>query len=375
MKTFALISLSALTLMTIGCGEIPAQDKKYGNHQLYEAKPFQTQNKKNTAEVIIMHTVMDPNTGKPSMYIPFPSSWKINGNAAAGQPVITGPNGLTVVMFEPQSFIYTNSAMTNQSFQDSGVQVMAPVGSERTMQQLIIPQGEQMGMTLLTQYPLPELAASDREYSAKLNGGDSPQNIFEAIGSEWKDGQGNKALAILNYNELGSYSSITWGYNVVVLKAQESGFEEAKKHYIYAMANKVYDQNAVLVFQRDLAATIKTQEDHATAMRNINSKGSAERLANDAATSKYVYDSNKAAAENRAHNHEVLQEQTNHVLTDISVVISPFDGKEYQVESGTKIYWINDEGKYIKSDDPLFDPNTYEDRIGVWKKAPMKKYE
>ncbi len=375
MKPLALLSLAAFTFMTFGCGDSPAQAKKYGNYELQEAVPVQSQNKTDDADKIVMHTVMNNKTGRPMMYIPLPSSWKMIENATLGEPGLTGPNGLNLTFYAAQSYIYTNDPMMNQSYQSSGMQVMAPAGIDNVLNQVIMPQGQQMGMTFIKKYPLPEIAANDREYSTKLNGGDSPNNIFEAIGSEWKDNEGNKALVVIHYNELNQNGSVFWGYTPEMLKVKSSSFEKGKQQYIYAMANKVFDQNDIARFQTQLSANIREQEAHATAMRNIISKGSKERLANDAATNEYVRNTNKAAAENRAHNNDLLQEQINHALTDIKVVISPFDGKEYQVEAGNKTYWINDEGKYIKSDDPLFDPNKYEDRMGVWKKAPFKVYE
>lgn len=385
MKLLTLLSFTLLTLVTVGCEESPAQDNKYGNHQVYEAAPFKSQNKntdtktspsqQKSDEKIIMHTVINPTTGQPSMYIPFPSDWKFIKGAAVGQPAVKGPDGLTVIFYAPQSYTYTNNAMMNQTFQSNGVQVMAPVGIENALNQVILPQGRQMGMTLLNQYPLPEIAAKDREYVGRLNGGDYPQNVFQAVGTDWKDSEGNKVLVILHYFEMRSGSSISWGYNAEMLKVQLSNFEHAKQQYVFAMANKVFDQNDVTTFQNDLSRKIKSQEDHWSAMREINAKGSKERLAMDAATNEYIRNSNKEGYEYRAHNNDLLQQQTGNALNDVNVVISPFDGKEYQVESGNKTYWINDEGKYIKSDEPLFDPNKYEEHSGVWKKAPKKVYK
>lgn len=380
-----LLSFALFGLMTIGCEESPAQNNKYGNHQVYEAAAVKSQNKnqnknnhqeKNIVDdKIIMHPVMNPKTGQPSMYIPFPSSWKFIKGAPLGQPAIKGPNGLTFTIYPPQSYMYTNSPMANQSYQSSGVQVMAPAGVENVVNNVILPQGKQMGMTLINQYPLPEIAAKDREYSSRLSGNNSQQDVFQVAGSEWKDGEGNKVLVVLHYFELRTNSSINWGYNAELMKVQPSNFEQAKKQYTYAMANRVFNQDDVLTFQRNLSAQIHAQEVHAGKMREIIAGGSADRLAKNAATNDYIQNVNRQGYENGAHNNDVLAEETNNALTDVNVVVSPFDGKEYEVESGNKTYWINDEGKYIKSDDPLYDPNKYEDRYGVWKKAPAKKYK
>lgn len=92
----------------------------------------------------------------------------------------------------------------NQAFQASGVQVMAPVGIEAAISQQLIPQGQQMGMTLQNQYPLPQIAAKDSEYASKLYGSDARQNICQAAGTDWTDRQGNKVLVVLHYYEMRS---------------------------------------------------------------------------------------------------------------------------------------------------------------------------
>ena len=384
MKSLTLLSFTLLILMTIGCEESAAQNKKYGDHEVYQAVVVQRKNKsvdkqapkspKIMVDKITMHPLINPKTGKASQYIPFPSSWKFVDGAAFGESALKGPNGLAYIVYPPQSYIYTNNEMMNQTYQSNGVQVMAPAGIENVLTQLIIPQGQQMGMKLIKQYPLPELAANDREYAKKLLGGYSPQNIYQAIGTDWEDSKGNKVLVVLNYFESISNNIINWGYRTQMLKVL-ANFEQVKQQFIFGMANRVFNQNEVNAFNKQLAEKLKAQEDHASAMRKINSDGARKRSEMEAATSEEIHNTQIEGYEKRAHDNEVLQEQRSNALNNVNVVISPYDGKEYQVESGHKSYWINNEGKYIHSDDPLFDPNKYEDRTGVWKKAPMKVYK
>ena len=394
MKSFTFFSFTFLILMAISCEDSREQNNKYGNHQIEEGIPIQSQNQnikndqdqiakgekaegtssqRNNDAEIIMQTVMNSKTGEPSMYIPYPSNWKFIKGASFGEPALKGPNDLTLTFYQPQLYFYTNNSSMNNAYQSGGVQVMAPVGIESVVNQQIIPQCKQMGMTLLNQYSMPDVAAKDKEYAKKLLGS-SPQDVFYTIGTEWKDKQGNKALVLLHYFEMISDASINWGYNTEMLKVQEASFNQSKEHYIYGAVKRVFNQNEINALNNELAGKLKEQNDHAAAMRNIYSKGSKERLANDAATNEYIRNNNKATYENKAHNNDVVQQQTNNALNDVNVVVSPFDGKEFQVESGHKTYWINNEGKYIKSDDPLFDPNKYETQPGVWQKAPKKVF-
>lgn len=393
MKSLTIISFTFLILMAISCTD-SREHNKYGDHEISQGIPFQGQNQnndngqnsieegektqttssqKNNDEEIIMHTVMNSKTGEPSMYIPYPSNWKFIKGASFGEPSLKGPNDLTLTFYQPQLYFYTNNSSMNNAYQSGGVQVMAPVGIENVVNQQVIPQLKKMGMTLLNQYSMPDVAAKDKEYARKLLGS-SPQDVFYTIGTEWKDNQGNKALVLLHYFEMISEASINWGYNTEMLKVQEANFDQAKEHYVYGAVKRVFNQNEINALNNELASKLKSQNDHAEAMRKINSKGSSERLAMDAAANEYIRNSNKATNENKAHNIDVVQQQTNNALNDVNVVVSPFDGKEFQVESGHKTYWINNEGKYIKSDDPLFDPNKYETQPGVWQKAPKKVF-
>ena len=322
-----------------------------------------------------MQPVMNPKTGQPTMYIPFPASWKSIDGASLGKPMMSGPNGLILTVYEAQSYSYFNDWQTNQTFQSNGVQVMAPAGIENVISRLIIPQGRQMGMTFVNQYPLPKVAECDAQYARQLMGVNSNQNQNLAAGIEWTDGEGNHVLVVVHYHEFGSQSSVFWGYNVEMLKVKASGFDKAKNQYLYALSNKVYNQNEINKFNSELAGKLKADNDQFQATQKIITQGSAQRLENDRKTSEYIRDLNQAGYEHRAHENEMLQEQMGNWASDENTVISPFDGNEYQVESGSKIYWFNNEGKYITSDDVLYDPNKYEDHPDVWQKAPQKEYK
>ncbi len=262
----------------------------------------------------------------------------------------------------------------NQSLQSNGVQVIAPVGIEAVMTQQIIPQGQQMGMTLLNQYPLPGIASCDAAYANKLSGR-TAQDIYQSIGSDWTDQAGNKVLVVLHYYEMRSSGSIGWGYNVELLKVQPATFEQAKNQFIFGMSNKVYNQSEINAFNSQLAAKLKADNDNFQAIQKINSDGARERAKINADANAYIQNSQIESYEYRQHNNDQLQQQTVNALTDKAVVVSPYDGKEYQVESGSTTYWINDQGKYIQSDDPLYDPNKYETHPGVWQQAPTKVYK
>ncbi len=385
-------SLAVLAL-TIGCDNAPAQNNGYGNHHVSQAVPVETgnnddsrqpagqngydrtsQTQNNGGEEITMYPTLHTETGRPLLYTPFPTVWKMIAGAQPGQPGIKGPNGLSITEYPTQAYMYTNDPNTNQIYQSYGQNVMAPVGIEAVISQQLIPQGQQMGMTLLNQYPLPSVAANDAAFGRKVSDGSS-QNIDQAAGLDWTDSEGNKVLVVLHYTEMRAPSSIFWNYTVAMLTVQPSNFEKAKNQYIYGLSNKVFNQSEINYHNTKLANKLKADNDNFQANQKIIRDGQEKRRAINAEATEYVRNSNKASYEYRQHNNEVLQEQMGNALNDVNVVVSPYDGKEYQVESGSQTYWINDEGKYIQSDDLFFDPNDLETHPGVWQKAPQKEYK
>ena len=394
MKSLPVYSLIILAL-TIGCDNTPAQNNGNANHKISQAVPVENQNQdsdnslnqahqngltqasqpqNDVRDELIMHTIMNNETGEPLVSLPVPKSWELIKDALPGQPGTKGPYGLTITNYPPQSFIYTDNPEMYRMLQSNGENIVAPVGIDNVLTQQLIPQGQQMGMTLVNQYPLPETVAKEIAYYSQLSGY-NPQNINQAMGTEWTDGEGNKVLAVLTYYESKGPYSISWTYNVTMLKVQQAHFEKAKNQLIYALSNKAFNQKQINDFNKQMAAKLKADNDNYQANQEIIRKGTQDRARINSETNEYIRNLNKASDEYRQHSNDVVQEQMSNHLNDVNVVVSPYDGKEYQVETGSKIYWINDEGKYYQTDDLFFDPNNYESQPGVWKKAPMKEYK
>ncbi len=51
------------------------------------------------------------------------------------------------------------------------------------------------------------------------------------------------------------------------------------------------------------------------------------------------------------------QQQFNNYLRDEETVTNPYDGQQYQVESGADQYWMNRDGQSIQSNDAFYNPN------------------
>ena len=252
------------------------------------------------------------------------------------------------------------------------------MGAKGVMQQFVIPKGQNMGMRLLDQYPLPDVAADAAKYTDRMVSYKGEQYPHQAIGSEWYDNRGNKALMVLQYCEIHHQMGVFWFYAVEMMKENAADFDRSKQSFLYALTHKEYnpeiiaDLNGKMIQLQQKDFTMNMQ--HQQAMRDINRKGMAERNEINRQTDAYIQNLNRQSDAYRQETNDKLQEQFHNYMTDEKVVVSPFDGKEYKVETGAQTYWINDRGEYIKSDDLFFNPNDYEGQQGTWQKAPLKKY-
>ncbi|MGE3587910.1 MAG: hypothetical protein AB7L17_09320 [Ilumatobacteraceae bacterium] len=64
-----------------------------------------------------------------------------------------------------------------------------------------------------------------------------------------------------------------------------------------------------------------------------------------------------------------IAELRGETLAGIDTYTDPFSGTLVQLPTGWNDYWVNDQGEYIASDDPAFDPNSLND--GVWQQLEV----
>jgi hypothetical protein len=57
-------------------------------------------------------------------------------------------------------------------------------------------------------------------------------------------------------------------------------------------------------------------------------------------------------------------------LNEEETVTNPYDGQQYQIDSGANQTWMNADGEYIPSDDAFYDPNAdYDTRYQNWQEV------
>ncbi len=135
-------------------------------------------------------------------------------------------------------------------------------------------------------------------------------------------------------------------------------FEEAKKNYIYGLANFQYNPAQIISYNKSEAQ--KANQSWAA----HNAKMAANQANFEAAQKNHVdkweainkssmdaYNARNAASDKNQHDflNTIKEENT---------VYNSATGKTYQVEAGSNYYWMNSNGEYIKSNDPSYNPNS-----------------
>lgn len=98
----------------------------------------------------------------------------------------------------------------------------------------------------------------------------------------------------------------------------------------------------------------------------IIAQGSAQRLAQDAETSRYVSDLNRAGREFRAGINDELQRKEDDVLAGLQTYVDPTGSTgDVKLTYNYKSAWRLDDGTYILTDDLMFEPYKYTGQYGT----------
>ncbi len=309
------------------------------------------------AEKIIMHTVMDTQRNMPMYQIPLPANWKMATPKTIEDPSIVGPNGIKVYYRNGGSYVFSNDPYMQQIYAQSGQQMRPPVNAQLIIEQDLQPQLSKHGLTLSRSYPLPEIAQRSQTYSNKLYKSVPTQQYFDASGSEWLDGKGNTILVIVDQIVSDGQGSVFWYYSLKVLEAPNKHFEEAKNAFIYGIVNTQDNPQQIQAYNLSEQQKSNQSWSQHNARMKQNQQNFERQQAIHRSTSDAINRSINSTYENQNAASDRIQDKQINVIRDESTVTSPYDGEQYQVDSGADHYWMNSDGEYIPSDNPNYNPN------------------
>ncbi|HQX99184.1 MAG: hypothetical protein IPH05_08130 [Flavobacteriales bacterium] len=317
---------------------------------------------------VVMHPIMDSKTGMLASQMPLPDTWRITNSKNPEDPAIVGPSGIKIFYRKGGSHFYSNDRMMQESYRMAGQPMRPPVPIEQLLQQEIAPNLQRQGMQFVRNYQLPEVARRSQQYGSKMYKATASNDSFNAMGSEWNDKEGKPVMMIVNLFVSQGQQDVFWYYHLQVLTAEKPAFEEAKKAFIYGLANT--QDNPQQIAANNAAAQQSWAQHNANEQQKANqswAQHNARMQQNQAAfdqqqathrsTVDAVNNSMMSTYNSQNASGDHMQRDFINTMRGEETVNNPADGQQYQVESGANQYWMNNNNEYIPSNNTMFDPN------------------
>lgn len=340
----AILLVPVLTGFIAGCGKDGAREESAGSGG------------GGTWEKLVMHPFRDAQ-GTVLVEMPFPSTWKVLTRRAPNDPTIVGPNGIKVVDFPLQTFLFTSDSRLQQTYRQAGQPLRPMPGVDRVVEQDLVPWAAQRGLRYVRHYEIPEVTRVDQWYNDQLYKAVPMQSQMVAIGTEWESTEGRPYFLLMHLSVVNSALTQTWSYFCSGLEAEPAHFESARKQLIFGLANARYNMAPIMAYnQMEAQKANQSWEAHNARMAQNQAafEASQREFVNRSTAAHDALMSNwraRNAASDRAH------EQFVDTITERTKVVDPTSGQQYKVASGYNHYWMNSEGRYISSDRQDYDPN------------------
>ena len=309
------------------------------------------------------HPVMDRQRGLVQFAFPYPAAWQIHGEQ--GSVFASGPGGIQLYQADSNEFFWSDHPMWRDTAWQQGRQVMAPLPINQVLQQLVVPAEQAQGNRLVKSYPIPGVSGFWQRYAAGM-----PQNGMQrrvdALGTEWSDGRGQRTFVAVVQFISRDQQSTGWQLVTQSLSAPEPHFDQAVADFLYAVGNGqinpqwqalMNNQHVDLRRRNDAfwaEASAQSRAAHQQRMAAIASAGQTAR--NVGSTYSEILDISHAGYITRNAIQSGGHSATVNQIAGHTIIGNHETGEHYRVEDGSNHYWVNNDGLYIATDNPLFDP-------------------
>lgn len=309
---------------------------------------------------------MDPQTGMVQHRAPYPGGWRYDSNPN-DQLILRGPDGVEVYRSNSGQIFYSNDPFALESVQMTGSQIAPVAPLQQYLLQQIAPYMSQRGFELTDQFPMPKIKEFWELFGAAMPQGLSTKH-FDVMGAEWVNQDGTRALTILVQNVFLRDNLINWHVSVNELYAPAAEYESAKEAYVYASENTEVNPQWQIAKNNELLAQLRADRQvwderlrqsriqHIERMNAILARG--EAASSVAKTNSDILDISHQGYLKRSNMVSAGQADTINMISEQSVITNPGTGELYKVDAGSQHYWVNAEGRYISTDNSLYDPRT-----------------
>ncbi len=321
------------------------------------------------------HYFVDGKTGLIVFQKEYPSDWEIvtkpiynlDQDFPSFLYLMQNNKGMKAFNSPTQQFVSYQNPEYSQMMQDYGMTNIRPVISpEEFVAYEIKPMMEKNGFEFLSQRQFPDVLAHIEDQKRKY---DMPNMDFNLYSTEWINKDHIKALVTFNQlvlnQDVPGYrnESITiWSYQMGYFFAPTDIYESDMKIAIQADMNQIENQN----WQKYQLQVNNFRQQQRTAQHNELMRNNQiqfdqhqktmrdQSAANDANHARFMDNlrgtstsTSYASSSNHSNFIDMIREEQNVSL----------NGKIFKVEAGAENYWMNSDGKYIKSNDQFYDPN------------------
>jgi hypothetical protein len=204
---------------------------------------------------------------------------------------------------------------------------------------------------------VPELAETDKSVDAMMYKVAPMKLVFRAAVSEWVDAKGRPYALIIHQNGTFMNTDTNWSYYCHALEASAEDYQKAKETLLYGLINSKYNPRYFDSYNQQEAnkanaswaahnSKMQAQQQQFDSWQKNHREMTA--AINDASMASY---NSRDAASDRNHNRFM------NYIKDENTVTKASTGDTYQVQSGAQQYYMNENGEYVVSNNPNYDPN------------------
>lgn len=296
----------------------------------------------NTKKVVFKE-LLDNQRNMLMAHVPVPEDWVIHTMVGEDEILVSAPKDIKIYAPRSDFFTYSELPDMNQLMAQKGYEIRPLMNVEDVVKTVLEPVMNQQGTSILNQYHLPELQKFAEDFDQFTFKSVPMRKEFRAYATEWRSDKNSKRfLSIINYSVSYTQTGVFWGYDINIMEAPENSFEKAKENYVYALVNMKYNPRWLQTcYLEEAQKASRFNEIHQQRMASLRAEGEA--------------------IIQRGREHSAMVDANHKRWLDTHLertnVSSP-SGQTYQVDTGSKEYWMNSNNEYIKSDDLFYDPNT-----------------
>lgn len=310
---------------------------------------------------------MDPATGMVKLRVPLPKGWRIDPDPNTPLDIV-GPDNIMVYQQKPTIFVYSNDPFSQDSLRMTGQQIHPVIALQEYLNRYLLPGYRNQGHRLIKSYPIPEVTHRFETITKMIPKIYVQKRTMDVLGTEWELNDGRRAFVLLSQTISYGQNMIHWSVGSYEMVSPRERFRYARDAMIYASANIEMNPKFVRFQNNKMLADIErtqrqgnealrqSRQAHLQRMNAIAERGRTTRSIGK--TYSDILDINHSGYLKRNDMVSAGQSKSINAIGERSVITNGNTGEQYQVDSGSKHYWVNNNGEYIGTDNSLFDPRS-----------------